>query len=107
MILVPGARLKEAEFFIFHLIEFSIQLDPVAVWTVVIAGKVVADEMTAGTPVQRDVAGCEYIAGASDVGCVAHFERDMFNSLFIRLEKVQRMVVRVTTQKVGGVVSPV
>ena len=106
-VLMPWPRLEKAELFVVHLVHFAEKLDHDAVGVPVIDRDIVPDDVAERSPGELDVALGQEIAGAFDVGPVAHLESDVMNGGLGVTEKIHGVMIAAAAQKGEEIAAPV
>jgi hypothetical protein len=76
---VPRPRLEESEILVEHLIHVAEELYCHAVGVLMIDRDVMADDVADRPPSEQDVVARQQIAGARDIGPIAHLECNVMN----------------------------
>ena len=104
---MPGPPLEKAELFVVHLIHLAEEFDHDAIGILVIDRNIVPNDMPVRSPGERDLVLGQKIAGAFDIGPVAHFKGDMMDRGLGVTEKVDGVMIAAATQKREEVAPPV
>ena len=89
------------------LIHLAEELDHHAIRILMIDRNIVPDNMPQRSPGERDLVLGQKIAGAFDIGPVAHFKRDMMDRRLRVTEKIDGVMIAAAAQKGEEVAAPV
>ena len=104
---MPGARVPIAQRFVAHLVHFTEHLDAHIVTTAMIGGDVMANDMTQGTPDQRNAVARKHFAGPLQRRPVLNLKGNMMQHWCIAANEVDRMVIHAAAHEREVIAHPI
>src|SRR5215470_2089316 len=107
LVLVPGARIEDADLLIQNLIKLGEELDHLLIGIAMIDRYVVAGAVAQRPPDDRDAVLRKHVAAVLQVREVAQLEREMMHVRILAPDEIHHVVVRVAAHEHEDVLDPV
>ena len=104
---MPGARIKVAQFLVFHLVKFGVELNKLVILISMKRGYVVTGPKSQGPPDKRQFMPRKQIARITDMGDVFQLESNMVHSHLVTSDEIDRMVIWVAAHEDKKIFDPV